>query len=187
MTNRNPDTAALRQLYEYAIRSEGGQAGIVARFLAALIDGVAYPFAITELTFLDAPKHAQCVEVLRMLQATRTRLGQHFEQPHMILADLVKRWALDYNPLAEPAPESGRQYHVRFRDLQSTPGLRSVVMNVSISSDPARGMPIGLHLSAQDSEALAHAIHACHREAWRRERGPIDRKSGESRPDWLCD
>ncbi len=49
-----------------------------------------------------------------------------------------------------------------------------------------RAAPVELTLSAQDSADLACDLLDIHRFVWREAgRGPLDRRPGELRPDWL--
>ncbi|AZU59778.1 hypothetical protein CFM90_26520 (plasmid) [Ralstonia solanacearum] len=162
-----------------------GQSGVVARFLASLYNGADYPFDLTELRRLDADLFEHCLAVLR--------LDQHAAEVHTYVPDGVARWArllaawgLDQRTPPELPPAAGTRCEARYMTVSNAPGYRRVTLFLELADGSARGAPVELGLSVADSDDLARDLLDIHRFAWRDAgRGPLDRRPGELRPDWL--
>jgi hypothetical protein len=101
---------------------------------------------------------------------------------------IIARWNLDKRPAPKRAPVHGERYQARYVTNQEAPGYRDITLVVAIDGDPARQLPIELHLSASDSESVARDLLDLHRRAWAprdHRAGPIDVKAGERPPRWL--
>lgn len=69
------------------------------------------------------------------------------------------------------------------------PGYRGVTFTFDVapvgSGSPKKPRRIELSIRPEDAESIVtHLLHV-HRFAWKSERGPLDRKDGETRPAWL--
>lgn len=161
------------------------QAGIVARFLAGLYNGQAYPFDLTELRALDADLFEHCLAVLRLDNQPTVEIHKYLPDGDVRWQRMIADWNLDKRPPAEPEPVRGERYHVRYTTHGNAPGYRDITLHVAFEGDPHRQRPVELQFSAKDSAAIAQDILDIHRRAWRDGRGPIDKEEGETRPAWL--
>jgi hypothetical protein len=173
---------ALANLYQYAALGHDRPAQTVARMLLNLLGVNAYRFELSDLMYLDAVRHAECLAVLAWLRKTGLALRQHLgSTAELTIGCLARGLSDEARDSAWPLP--GEVAHARMIGVESTPGLRNVVLQISLqgASGRAPSVTAGLHLSAQESGALTQALIAAHADAWRRAYGPIDRRPGETR------
>ncbi|WP_247394642.1 hypothetical protein [Ralstonia pseudosolanacearum] len=164
---------------------DSGQSGVVARFLASLYNGADYPFDLTDLRRLDADLFEHCLAVLR--------LDQRAVDVHGYVPDgearwqrLLTTWGLHKQTPPEPPPAAGTRCEARYMTVSNAPGYRRVTLFLELEDGTPRGAPVELGLSVADSDDLTRDLLDIHRFAWRDAgRGPIDRRPGELRPDWL--
>lgn len=162
-----------------------GQCEIIARFLAGLYNGTAFPFDLTELRGLDPDLFEHCMSVLRLDNTPTVEIHKYFPDGKVRWTRMIKEWNLEKLPPAEPEPARGEWYNVRYVTHGNAPGYRDITLHVAFDKDPARLRPIELNFSADDSARIAKDILEIHRFTWLRERGPLDVKPGETRPAWI--
>lgn len=86
---------AYLRLVELAERSDTGQAGRVARFLASTFNGERYPLDLFELRMLDvalSDDALACIDALRWGKADLYKLLPDGERR---IADLITSWGID--------------------------------------------------------------------------------------------
>lgn len=160
-----------------------GQCGIIARFLAGLYNGTAFPFDLTELRGLDEDLFEHCLAVLRLDNTPAVEIQDYFPDGEARWQRMLKDWNLDKRPAPEPEPVRGQRYNARYVTHGMAPGYRDITLHVTLDDDPARELPIELNFNAEDSARIVQDILHIHRFAWKR--GPIDIKDGEQSPSWL--
>src|SRR5207249_151353 len=105
--------AGLDSLTHLARIAEGdtGQCGIIARFLAGLYNGTAFPFDLTELRGLDDDLFEHCLSVLRLDNIPATEIHKYFPDGEVRWQRMIKDWGLDKQAPTEPEPERGQWYN----------------------------------------------------------------------------
>lgn len=165
-----------------------GQAGKLVRFIAGCYNSSDYPFELDLLRGLDTKLAASCLTYLAY-----DALGEK-EIHHYVPGggDFLNRWFEAYGlkpvppRLQDLAPQDERiDLAAKLVTMGEAPGYRSVnlVFDVRDLGDKTERR-IDLHVRAEDSVKIRAHIEDVHRFAWQG-KGPIDRKDGEQRPEWL--
>ena len=160
-----------------------GQASIVARFLAGLYNGTAFPFDLTELRGLDEDLFEHCLAVLRLDNTPKVEIHQYFPDGEERFQRIIQDWNLAKHAASVPTPTRGACFNASYRSYWSAPGYRDITLVVSLDGDGTSDLPIELKLNATDTLNIVDANHDIHRSAWEDGR-PIDFKEGDSLPPW---
>jgi len=173
---------SLAELFDLA-RSDTGQAGIVARFLAGLYNGMDFPFDLTELRGLDATLFEHCLAVLRLDNRPKVEIHRYLPHGEQRMKQLLLDWGLVTRPV--PPPSAGEDYNVRYVTHGYAPGYRDVSIQIRFEQDAADAPATRLYLSAADCANLARDLLDIHKREWRVGQRPLDAKPEEQRPRWL--
>lgn len=98
---RDAGPAALLALLAVA-EGDSAQAVAVARFLASLYDGRAYPFDLAELRGLDAGLFAHALAVLRLAYPSAVTVHRYVPDGQARWQRMIKAWCLDRTPSWAP-------------------------------------------------------------------------------------
>jgi hypothetical protein len=164
-------------------RSDTGQAGIVARFLAGLYNGMDFPFDLTELRGLDCDLFEHCLAVLRLDNRPKVEIHRYLPDGEQRMKQLLLDWGLMTRPV--PPPAAGEDYNVQYVTHGFAPGYRDVRIHVRFEGDAADAPATTLYLPAEDCARLTEDLLDIHKQEWQLGRRPLDAKAGEQRPRWL--
>lgn len=183
--DRDAGLDSLMALLDVA-EGDRSQSAVVARFLAGLYNGTDYPLDLTELRALDSDLFEHCLAVLRLDHHPTVEVHSYVPDGEARWQRMITAWGLDKTPPPEPPVAAGAQFQASYRSYGNAPGYRDVTLLLTIEDGVPRAAPVELTLSAQDSADLACDLLGIHRFVWRDAgRGPLDRRPGEHRPDWL--
>lgn len=199
MTNRQvieeEGFEALQRLYVRALE-DSGQCRVAARFLLGVYNGQRFPFDLTDLRLLDDAILADCMAVLRMDARLSREVHTYFADGNRKFEDLARLWRVEdmekvradaaraARPQGSPAPlHDGGHFNARVLTLGEAPGYRDISLVLAIGSDG--NTQVDVHLDASSSVDVMLHIAGVHAFCWRSERGPLDARKGETRPQWL--
>ncbi|MDO3615307.1 hypothetical protein Q3O97_05575 [Ralstonia pseudosolanacearum] len=81
---------------------DSGQSSVVARFLAGLYNGRAYPFDLTALRALDADLFEHCLAVLRLDNHSSVPVHRYVPDGEARWQRMIAAWGLSTTPPAAP-------------------------------------------------------------------------------------
>lgn len=84
---------SLQTLYEIAQR-DSGQCHYIARFLAGLYNGYAFPFDLTDFRAIDQALFDHCMNVLRMDSRPAREVHEYFNNGGEKWQAMIARWGL---------------------------------------------------------------------------------------------
>lgn len=165
-------------------RSNTGQCGTVARFLAGLYNGNDFPFNMTELRGLDPDLFEHCMAVLRLDNRPKVEIHDYIPNGNKVFLDMLQDWNLVKRP-APPPP--GDYYRIKLSTIANAPGYRDATLYVTFNKELVDAPPVELILSASDTELLARELISIHQFAWdlSSKGKPMDIQPGEHRPTWI--
>jgi hypothetical protein len=164
-------------------RSDTGQAGIVARFLAGLYNGMDFPFDLTELRGLDGDLFEHCLAVLRLDNRPKVEIHRYLPDGEQRMKQLLLDWGLVTRPA--PPPAAGEDYNVQYVTHGFAPGYRDVRIHVRFEGEEADAPATTLYLPAEDCARLTEDLLDIHKREWQLGRRPLDTKPDEKRPRWV--
>jgi hypothetical protein len=178
---------ALGRLLHLAQTLDSGQVRRVARFIAALYDGEAFPLDLFELRAVDArisDDVLACIDALRWGRADLFKLVPDGQER---IEAVIRDWGVARPE--PPMPPDAAELSARLVNCGNALGYRSVSLTFDCEAITARArgpaIRMALHLDAASSAAVAQHIIGVHRLAWSRpyER-PLDAADSEVAPQW---
>ncbi|MFT3819826.1 MAG: hypothetical protein QM750_19810 [Rubrivivax sp.] len=179
---------AIARLLNLAETRNSGQIPRVAKFIAALYNGDAFPLDLFELRAVDveiSDDMLLCIDALRWGKADLHKLVPDGKKR---IEAVISKWGV--SPPEPPVPPDGAYLNAQLVTFGDAPGYRDISLTFDCEVIPRAAASstfrIRMGIDAASSERIAEHIITVHRYAWSRLSGPpLDAKEGERPPRWL--
>ncbi len=179
---------ALDRLLKLAETRDSGQIRRVARFIAALYNGDAYPLDLFELRAVDVAISDDVINCIDALRWGRADLYKLVPDGQKRIEAVIRDWGVA--PPEPLVPRDCADLNARLVTYGDAPGYRDVTLRFECEEIPqkegAAKFNLELHVDARSAADIVDHVIRVHRFAWSRPGGgrPLDASDGEVAPRW---
>lgn len=179
---------ALDRLLTLAETRDSGQIRRVARFIAALYNGDAYPLDLFELRAVDIAISDDVITCIDALRWGRADLYKIIPDGQKRIEAVIRDWGVA--PPEPPVPPDRAHLNARLVTYGDAPGYRDVSLRFECEEIPPKDgsekITLELHVDARSAADVAEHIMRVHQFAWSLPgKRPLDASEGEVAPRWV--